>query len=149
MHPTASAIRETVEKAATKLTAITPEAAREKPAPEEWCKQQILGHLIDSALNNHQRFVRGGYNAAIDFPPYRQETWVELQGYDERDWRELIDLWVMVNRHLCALLDRLPLEVFDNPCGIGHEKPVRLEFVMDDYLRHMNMHLGDIFKEPA
>jgi hypothetical protein len=144
MQPTAAAIRETVLKAKPKLQTISPVESRVKPGLGEWSKQEILGHLIDSALNNHQRFVRGGYNAAADFPPYQQERWVELQGYNERDWGELIELWVMVNLHLCAVMDRLPEETFENKCGIGREEPVTLRYVMDDYLRHMNMHLGQI-----
>ncbi len=144
MQPTAGAIRVTVEQAKIKLRAISPEDARLKPSQGDWSKQEILGHLIDSALNNHQRFVRGGYNAAIDFPPYKQELWVALQGYNERDWQELVDLWYMVNHHLCAVMDRLPEEAFENMCGIGREEPVTLRFVMDDYLRHMNMHLAHI-----
>ncbi len=90
--------------------------------------------------------VRGSYNAAADFPPYQQERWVEIQGYNRRDWQELIDLWAAANHHLCAAMDNLPEEAFANPCGIGRAEPVTLQFVADDYIRHINMHLADIFK---
>ncbi len=147
MHPVADTIREAVNAAIPSLKSITPETARIKPAPTEWSKQEILGHLIDSACNNHQRLVRGGYNAAVDFPPYQQEKWVELQAYNDRDWRELIDLWVSVNLHLCSMLDRLTDEQLDNLCGIGRSEPVTLRFVVNDYPRHLNMHLADILND--
>ena len=147
MHPVAEAIRGAVNAALPKLESIAPEIARQKSSPEEWSKQQILGHLIDSACNNHQRMVRGGYNAAMDFPPYQQERWVELQAYNERDWHELISLWAAVNLHMCAMIDRLTDAQLDNPCNIGRAEPVTLRFVVDDYPRHMNMHLADILND--
>jgi hypothetical protein len=129
------------------LLSILPVTARIKPGPADWSKQEILGHLIDSAMNNIQRFVRGGYNAAENFPPYNQERWVEIQGYNDRDWAETIEMWVVINRHLCAILNRLTDDQLQNPCGIGRETPVTLAFVMEDYLRHLKMHLGQILEQ--
>jgi hypothetical protein len=146
MNPTAGIIRNAVNAALPRLEALDPETARQKPGPAEWSKQQILGHLIDSAYNNHQRLVRGAYNAAMDFPPYKQESWVELQAYNERDWRELITLWAAANNHLCAMIDHLTDAQLENPCNIGRAEPVTLRFVVDDYPRHLNMHLADIFR---
>jgi hypothetical protein len=138
-----------IESVKPQLLAISPESARTKPDADNWSRQEILGHLIDSALNNHQRFVRGGYNAAVNFPPYDQNRWVEIQGYNERDWLELIELWVLCNRHLCQVLDRLPEDVFQNPCSIGKDSPVTLEFIMGDYLRHLKMHMEQILQKPG
>jgi hypothetical protein len=144
MEKLSDKIRATIEHAKPVLLGISPDFASIKPAPEEWSKKQILGHLIDSALNNHQRCVRGGYNAAEQFPPYNQNRWVEIQGYQERDWVDLINLWELNNLHLCQVLDRLPLKDLDNLCNIGRESPVTLGFVMEDYLRHLKMHLDQI-----
>jgi hypothetical protein len=146
MNPTAEIIRIAVNAARPKLEAIAPETACLKPASNVWSKQEILGHLIDSAYNNHQRLVRGAYNAAMEFPPYKQESWVDLQAYNERGWHELIDLWVAANLHLCAMIDRLTDEQLENPCNISRPEPVTLRFVVEDYPRHMNMHLADILK---
>lgn len=140
-------ILQTVALARPCLLSIPPETARIKPAPSEWSKQEILGHLIDSAMNNIQRLVRGSYNAARDFPPYRQDDWVAIQGYNERDWHEIIEMWVMTNRHLCAVMERLPEECLQNLCGIGRDEPVTLDFVITDYLRHMNMHLNQVLDQ--
>lgn len=135
-----------VTAALPRLRALNPENARLKPGPKDWSKQEILGHLIDSALNNHQRFVRGAYNAAENFPPYDQNRWVEIQAYNDRDWNEIIDLWFNVNRHLCDIMVRLSERDLQNLCAIGRETPVTLDFVAIDYLRHMKMHLEQILE---
>jgi hypothetical protein len=137
-------IRSTIKHAKPLLLKIKFDSASVKPAPDEWSKKQILGHLIDSALNNHQRCVRGGYNAAEQFPPYNQNHWVEIQGYQERDWNELILLWGLCNLHLCEVLDRLPEKDLENLCNIGRESSVTLGFVINDYLRHLKMHMDQI-----
>jgi hypothetical protein len=139
-------IRETITIAKPRLMEISSAIASRKPGPEEWSKKQILGHLIDSALNNHQRFVRGAYNAALQFPPYDQNCWVEVQEYNERNWMDLIDLWAQCNQHLCQMLDRLTDKDLDNLCNIGKESPVTLRFVSEDYLRHLKMHLEQILE---
>jgi hypothetical protein len=69
------------------------EAEREqRPAPEHWPKKEVVGHLIDSASNNHQRFVRGQIASEPDFPGYEQEQWVRIQGYQSARWSALIDM---------------------------------------------------------
>jgi hypothetical protein len=135
-----------VKSAKPRLQVIPAESAQFKPEREDWSKQEILGHLIDSALNNHQRFVRGAYNAAENFPPYDQVRWVEIQAYNERNWNEVVNLWFTVNLHLCLVMDRLSEEDLQNLCNIGRDTPVTLDFVAKDYLRHMNMHLSQILE---
>jgi len=83
MHPISPKIRETIESVKPELLAIAPDAAGRKARPEAWSKKEILGHLIDSACNNHQRFVRGAQNLAGDFPMYKPILWVEVQRYQE------------------------------------------------------------------
>ena len=144
MNAVSVRIRETVVAAQPRLLKISPESVVVKETPEEWSKQEILGHLIDSALNNHQRFVRGALNEAGDFPPYDQNRWVAIQGYNAGRWEDLVDLWAQVNLHLCRILERMPEAALDNACNIGKETPVALGFMIQDYLRHLNMHLEQI-----
>ncbi len=149
MKTVSEKIREIITLSKPKLLQISPESACSKVSLDSWSKQEILGHLIDSALNNHQRIVRGALNVAEHFPPYDQNRWVEMQGYNERQWGDLIELWAQCNFHLCWALDRLPEEALNNPCNIGKETPVTLGFVIEDYLRHLNLHLGQILKTLA
>jgi DinB superfamily len=145
METISTQIREIVAATQPGLLKIPPESASRKANPDVWSKQEILGHLIDSALNNHQRFVRGALNAAENFPPYNQNRWVEIQGYNEMNWADLVDFWTQCNFHLCRMLDRLPEEALNNPCNIGKDQPVTLGFVIEDYLRHLKLHIEQVF----
>jgi hypothetical protein len=144
MKEIAEKIRRLIAAAQPELLKISPETAGEKPGPAAWSKKEIIGHLIDSAANNHQRFVRAAQNLAADFPPYNQDRWVEIQGYDTMSWPDLVEFFCLYNRHLCRVLDVLPEEVLSNPCNIGKENPVTLEFVIKDYFRHLQHHIEKI-----
>jgi len=139
-------IYEIVAAAQPGLLGISPEIGCQKMDRDTWSKQEILGHLIDSALNNHQRFVRGAQDAAKDFPTYNQNRWVEVQGYNAMNWVDLVDLFTQYNFHLCRVIDVLPNEALDNLCNIGKEAPVTLGFVIEDYLRHLKLHLEQILE---
>ncbi|MCL4299975.1 MAG: DinB family protein [Anaerolineae bacterium] len=149
MLATADKIRELITTSKPRLLSIPLDTANKKASPESWSKQEILGHLIDSAANNHQRFVRGAQNVAADFPTYHQSRWVEVQGYNLMNWVELVDFFAHYNLHLCRVIDALPEEVLNNPCHIGQEKPVPLSFVIEDYLRHLRQHLVEILEPPV
>src|SRR6476660_9710877 len=82
------------------LTGFSEAESERRPAPERWSKKEVVGHLIDSASNNHQRFVRGQLAGGQDFPRYEQEGWVRVQGYQSARWADLIDLWRAYNTHL-------------------------------------------------
>ena len=120
-----------------------------KPAADQWSPKEILGHLIDSAANNHQRFVRAAYGAATQFPPYEQESWVRVQQYNQRPWESLIALWSAYNRHLVHVIESLPEDARSAPCNIGKDQPAALDFVVKDYLGHLLLHLKDILGEPV
>ena len=139
-------IRETISAAKPELLKISAELAAKKSKPGSWSKKEILGHLIDSASNNHQRFVRGAQNAAIDFPVYKQDPWVEVQHYNEMNWSNLVELFYQYNYHLSRIIDFIPAESLNNLCNIGKESPVTLKFVIEDYLRHLNHHIEKILE---
>ena len=85
-----------------------------KPRKEgAWSRKQILGHLIDSASVNHQRIIEAQINDSIVFVRYKHEQWVDLQGYQEQDWEELVTLWSALNMHICAVVERIPADVLD------------------------------------
>jgi hypothetical protein len=134
-------IRQMIVAAKPKLLNISPETASKKEHSDSWSKQEILGHLIDSASNNHQRFVRGAQNLAGDFPAYNPNRWVEVQAYNDMNWLDIIELFSSYNLHLCRVIDTLPQNVLHNPCHIGKEDPVTLQFVIEDYFQHLRHHL--------
>lgn len=144
MQTIAMKIRQRIAVARPALLKIPPETARAKPGPDRWSTQEMLGHLVDSAANNHQRIVRGALNIAGDFPPYQQDLWVAAQRYNEADWPGLVELFAQYNLHLARLIEHLPPDILDNPCNIGKEEPVTLRFVIEGYLRHLDHHLDKL-----
>jgi len=104
----------------------------------------VLGHLLDSALNNHNRFVRAALDGEYRGPNYEQEPWVELHGYRDADWNELLQTWQIMNRRLAGLVARIPAGRYASMCVIGNGPPVTLQFLIEDYLSHLNHHIEQI-----
>lgn len=126
-----------------KLVAIDEAVFSFKPAPGKWSKKEILGHLIDSATNNHQRFIRAQYE---DVPhiSYDQNKWNELSKYNAMDSHHLIEFWTLYNNHLVELINRIPKENLARECNTGGSKPVTLLWLIDDYVRHLEHHLKQL-----
>jgi hypothetical protein len=135
-----------VDRTATTLSTIDTETARVKPGPDQWSIAEILGHLVDSAANNHQRFVRGQEVDPLVLPAYTQNHWVECQGYNATPWPDLVALWRLYNRHLASVIARIRPEALPVTCHIGDYDPVTLEFIVEDYLVHMKHHLAQIWR---
>ena len=114
-----------------------------------WSCRQVIGHLIDSASNNHQRFVRASLQDSLEFPGYDQKGWSSVQAAEEADWSLLLALWVNYNRYLAHVIAHLPPAKLEVPCRIGQNEPVTLKFLVEDYLRHMVHHLSQIGAVPS
>jgi hypothetical protein len=113
--------------------------------PGTWSRKQILGHLVDSALNNVQRFVRAQQAEDLSLPDYDQPGWVAASGYQQRPWTDLVSLWAVLNIHLAHVMARIPGAALATPCRIGGSEPMTLEFIVRDYMRHLRHHLDQIF----
>src|ERR1700755_889873 len=100
--------RATVENAYTKLSAMTDAAAAARPAPGKWSPKQGIGHLIDSASNNHQRFVRAQFKDDLVFDGYDQERWVDCHDYQNMPWHDLLDLWRGYNLLIARVMENSP-----------------------------------------
>ena len=116
-----------------------------RPRPDGWCAREVLGHLIDSACNNHRRFVIGQSQDTVRFDGYNQDDWVARQHYDRVPWRDLVALWSAYNRHLAHVISCTSDEAASRsalaPDGSG---PVTIAFLMEDYVRHLRHHLAQI-----
>jgi len=138
-----TALASVVERAIPHLSAISEETASIKPSPGKWSKKEILGHLIDSAANNHQRLVRLQLQPEISLPGYDQDNWVRLNRYQQEPWAEIVALWSAYNRHLVSVIESL------DDSALGHvwhasDGDVTLEFIATDYVRHLKHHLAQI-----
>ena len=133
-----------LEEIPRRLRRIGPESAGKKPAPGKWSPKEELGHLLDSAVNNHVRIVRLQLEDSPELPGYAQDQWVALHRYQERSWDELIESWQALNRQLLAAVERVRPDQRERTCSIAGSGPLTLSFVFDDYVRHMLHHLGHL-----
>jgi hypothetical protein len=127
-----------------RLKQIGEAAAAVPRAPGKWSRKQVLGHLVDSAANNHQRFVRLQLTSRIDLPGYDQDAWVRVQRYQDRPWLEIIQLWQTYNAQLAALIRTVDANSLKNVWHAPDGKDITLEFLMVDYVRHLRHHLAQI-----
>lgn len=125
------------------IEALPASELESKPTPEKWSKKEILGHLIDSAANNHQRFIRiQSENEPVIF--YNQNDWVGLSQHHIMETAQLIATWKHYNLHLAAVAKAFPAENLTRN-GVGRDGQKRtLKWYFDDYVDHMEHHLHQI-----
>lgn len=133
-----------VRAAEPKLREVSELKSRERILAGGWSRKQVIGHLIDSASNNHQRFVRALLQPSLDFPAYDQDGNVRVQKVQEADWQLLVSLWGAYNRYLAHVIACIPAEKLETPCRVETDNAVSLSFLATDYLRHLRHHLGQI-----
>ena len=145
MIQTATELLHFIEKTRPLLLEISTTDAAIPPALGKWSPKEIIGHLIDSAANNHQRFVRA--QAGItDMAPYRydQNHWVSVQKYSAEEWTSVVKLWYTYNRHLCHIIRQIPEESGAFELEMGQGQTVTLRFLVEDYVVHLKHHLDSI-----
>jgi len=114
-----------------------------KPSPGKWSKKEILGHLVDSAANNHHRFIRIQHEHGSVIS-YDQNQWNSLSHYIDLDRSQLITFWTLYNKHLIHILKFIPEENL-RLTGVGGDgKPQPLHFYITDYVDHLEHHLHQI-----
>lgn len=134
-------MQELIERLPARLRALSSDKVEHKPAPDAWSAKEELGHLLDSAANNHQRIVRTQLEEHPAMPNYDGDAWVALHQYQRRDWQSLIDRWTALNCQLMAAAEAVPDSAWSRTCTIGDSKSLTLQFVFDDYIDHMLQHL--------
>lgn len=135
---------EIVEIFSARLALMDDAMVRHKPSEERWAIIEVLGHLVDSAANNHQRFVRALQTDSLEFPKYEQNFWVKSQAYCEASWDNLVEFWKLYNLHLAHIIRRIPDEKMRVECKITPNDPVSLSFLIEDYFVHLKHHLNKI-----
>lgn len=137
------------------LLALGDAASARRPAPGKWSPREIIGHLVDSASNNHQRFVRFRERDDLVVDGYEQDAWVAAQRYQDAPWWELVLLWTTYNRHLARLMAATPARDRDRVRNVHNlhlrafrpvpaDRPVTLGYFMNDYVEHLVHHLEQI-----
>ena len=133
-----------VESAEPRLRALSDSESGVPMLAGGWSRKEVIGHLIDSASNNHQRFVRAATQSSLEFPGYDQEVNIRVQAVKQADWLLLVTLWAAYNRYLAHIIAHLPAEKLETPCRIGDGEAVTLRYLATDYLQHLLHHLRQI-----
>ena len=106
----------------------------------KWCAKEVIGHLVDSAVNNLGRMVRLQIEAGLSLPGYQQMEWVKLQHYAAREWAQVLALWFALNEHVAWMIAHVEKEQLANR-GVIEGEPLTLGFLMEDYVAHLEHHL--------
>jgi DinB superfamily len=141
---TALAFRTELNKLRDTLLALPPSLADVPWRAGGWTRKQIVGHLLDSAANNRQRFVRAAIDGQYAGPGYAQDAWVALHGYAGESWETLLRWWQAEHEILMAAVNRIPEERLEASCVVGDDDPVTLRFLIEDYVHHQQGHFKQL-----
>jgi hypothetical protein len=131
-----------IDKVPRILTEISEENMSAKAMPTKWSKKEIIGHLIDSATNNHQRFVRGQFEHTPEIC-YDQNKWNEFSFYQEIDSNQIISFWTIYNKQLLEIIRRISTENLKKQIKVG-DNFFTIEFLIVDYIKHLDHHLKQV-----
>ncbi len=134
----------TIEQEQPNLRALDEKRASVPRGPGKWSPKEELGHLVDSAANNHIRFAGGALEAEFRGPGYAQEDWVRLHGYETMSWEAILNFWFQYNTLLARLVSRIPPARLETQCVIAGNASVTLRFLIEDYVLHMQHHIDQL-----
>lgn len=135
-------LRDLLDSVPSRLRQLPRDEIESKSTLTAWSPRQELGHLLDSAANNHQRIVRAQVEDKPAMPGYEQNRWVTIHAYERRDWEELIETWQAFNRQL--LMAAYSVTDWSRTLTIAGSEPLTLKFVLQDYVAHMLHHMKHI-----
>lgn len=155
MKNTGEILRDLVMEVKPMLLQVDEFDSAQKPKPDKWSKKEILGHLIDSATNNHRRFLIANTKEDLVFEGYAQNEWVTMQDYQNRGWLLLIELWAYYNFHIADVIELIPAEQrnkmhqkhsFDRMAWqtVPIAQPSNLQYLINDYVGHIEHHIRQI-----
>lgn len=115
-----------------------------KKLESSWSKKEILGHLIDSGLNNLQRFTEIQFETKpLKIKKYNQDKLVLANDYQNADLLELIGFWLSINKRIIHLMLMQTEETLRYEVEIDDDYN-NLKFIMTDYVNHMKHHINQI-----
>jgi hypothetical protein len=141
LSPHLEALMDSFERTAAGLSA---QQWQHRAAPEKWSRAEIAGHLVDSACNNHQRFVRALCEPSLEWPGYDQEAHVRVQKFASEDPRLILGLMLAFNRHIAWMFAQFPAGKLQTPCTIGGASTMTLENLALDYVAHLEHHIRQV-----
>ena len=146
MKKTIEELDQIIGEYARKIGAIPETDFSAKPLSNKWSKKEAVGHLIDSAQSNMRRFICGQYESSPPKIVYDQDRWVASNNYLQMDSKEIIEFWRLINKRIIAVLSQMPASNYSLNCDTGKTevKLHSLEWLADDYVKHMKHHLNQV-----
>ena len=126
---------------------FTEEELRQRPAPGKWSRLEILGHLVDSALNNLKRFTEIQFSPQpYTLVPYPQDALVVANQYQELPVQHVLALWKILNQQICYVVEKIPPGMLTCPVRTQYESndPGTLGWLIADYVAHLEHHLKQV-----
>jgi hypothetical protein len=147
MQASITALEQIIKTYAPQLAGLNDADFSLKPSTKKWSKKELLGHLVDSAQNNIRRFVVSQYENDPHIV-YAQDFWVDAAAYQQYPLRDLVELWTLLNKHLCIVLKNMPAEAAKRTCITGEQHTI--EWLAHDYNQHLRYHLHQLLElEPV
>ena len=148
MEKTITRLQQLISEIPKKINQFPPEEMAEKPAPNKWSKKEIMGHLCDSALHNWQRFVYiQNQNEPSKINTYSQDDLVRINNYQNLPTGNIISLWKNLNRQIITVLKSISIEKYSHPLYLPNGELKDLNYLIEDYLVHLEHHLNQIFEQ--
>jgi hypothetical protein len=141
MQQIAAELAALIHQYSDRLYGLKEEDVSIKPSPSKWSKKEILGHLIDSAQSNIRRFIVSQYEEQ-PFIKYNQDAWVSITGYQQHEFKSIVDLWKLLNLHVVRILSNLSPEMAQRKCMTNELHTV--EFLAIDYIKHLRHHIHQV-----
>jgi hypothetical protein len=150
----AADLRNAVDEGVEVILAASEEQSACRPAEGGWCAREVIGHLIDSACNNHRRFIINQSAETMIIDPYDQDEWIARQHYAEQPAARLAALWAVYNRHIADVIENIPEDVITQGRGpIAHlgfgyittsDTTATIGHLAADYVGHLRHHLEQL-----
>ena len=148
MQKTITRLKTHLLEVPVRIALMNEEALHYKRLPHKWSKKEILGHLIDSAINNLPRFTNiPQAESPYQVQPYKQAELVIANDYQHQPLVHLLQFWSSLNRQIASVMEKIPETKFGKKVVTPEGNKVSFRWLMEDYVEHMEYHLAQIYGE--
>ncbi len=119
----------------------------QKVTVEKWSKKEILGHLVDSGINNLQRFTEIQFeDKPYPIRKYNQNELVKVNDYQNAKTNEIVEFWLSINSRIKNLIELQTEKTLNYKIELEKDNISDLRFLMKDYVDHLEHHMNQIMK---
>lgn len=159
MDNIAKELEEIIEIFKNEFSGLNEQITSIRISQDKWTLKEIIGHLIDSASNNHQRFIRFQLSEVLEFPDYKNSEWLRIQKHQNMKFSELLLLFYYYNKLIINIILNIDEKCLQNKWNIEWDENatyITFEKLVIHYVDHMKSHLthfrerlGELEKYPV